>query len=785
MRAKVLLALLLFIGLATAQFIQLNDTNSGNVGDSYVDSANAGTNYGTATTMKVYTAATYQTSYIAFYLGGLSYPSNAQIIDAELWVWKADTTGVSTTLNCLNTTYFSESTLTWSNRPSALTLQQAVASGTGNGAWISFNVTNGTQAALYNANQTVYLTMNTSSLLWDFYTKDNADTAHRPQLNVTYTSGQLKPATGLVGYWMFDDDSGVQAFDSSGNGNIGTLVNSPTWTTGKNYQTPYALNFPGTNQYVNFGNSSLFNLVSGNNMTISFWIDTTESNTRDIITKFGASWYLIRLGSPTVGKVYAQFYDGSHGADSSSSIAVNDGAWHHVAVEYNAVSGQISIFIDGVDRSVVSDSYASLGVSNIMNLLLADGVASGGYLKGTTDEVKIWNNSQSASQVMAEYTNYCPLNNINITVYNESLASQSVVFNLDASNTTSTFSYNHANPFTDYYCNSTFPSGSATISISNTSFYSPRYYYSTITYAGSYNLSAYLLPLNDLYATSTTIYVHDSSGSSVVGGTVSMYKQISGIWTLMAQDTTDSIGGIYFNLDSQTMYELVATDSCCVQTSLTLQPTQPVYTISMARSSTSNQSIFNFSMSGVSWNVTPSSYIIAGTQNFNLSIYNTNNDFEFWGMKVSYNGSQQYISNQTTSLGGAVNYTMNASDTTDNSINVSIFFKRINGTYFDPTYQYWGYSPSVYNYTLLNAFANIGTSGLSPLTKGIIAVVFITCIAGYVGTAVSFSGGVVLELLGLWFFNSMGYIEIVPLLMLTLIGAGLIYNRHFALTPVG
>jgi len=43
----------------------------------------------------------------------------------------------------------------------------------------------------------------------------------------------------------------------------------------------------------------------------------------------------------------------------------------------------------------------------------------------------------------------------------------------------------------------------------------------------------------------------------------------------------------------------------------------------------------------------------------------------------------------------------------------------------------------------------------------------------------------VLELLGLWFFNSMGYIEIVPLLMLTLIGVGLIYNRNFALTPVG
>jgi hypothetical protein len=405
---------------------------------------------------------------------------------------------------------------------------------------------------------------------------------------------------------------------------------------------------------------------------------------------------------------------------------------------------------------------------------------------GRIDEVKVWNRTLSDTEILNESFHYCPLNPISIVAYNET-SSAFITSSLVVSNSTSTFSWSPttASGFSDYSCNSSFPVGSITTAVSNTSCYSPRNYYTTLTYGGSYGLAAYLLPLNDLYANPTTIYVKDTAGSSVVGAVVSIYKQIALVWTMMAQDTTDSLGGTYFNLDSQTMYELFATDDCCTTTSLTLQPTQPVYTITMARGSTSNQSIFNFSMSGVSWNVTPSGYLIAGTQNFNLSIYNTNNDFEFWGMKVSYNGSQQYISNQTTSLGGFVNYTMNASDTTDNSINVSIFFKRINGTYFDPTYQYWGYSPSVYNYTLLNAFANIGTSGLSPLTKGIIAVVFITCIAGYVGTAVSFSGGVVLELLGLWFFNSMGYIEIVPLLMLTLIGVGLIYNRNFALTPVG
>jgi hypothetical protein len=38
---------------------------------------------------------------------------------------------------------------------------------------------------------------------------------------------------GLIGYWKLDDKSGLVAVDSSGNGNTATLINGPTWTTGR------------------------------------------------------------------------------------------------------------------------------------------------------------------------------------------------------------------------------------------------------------------------------------------------------------------------------------------------------------------------------------------------------------------------------------------------------------------------------------------------------------------------------------------------------------------------
>jgi hypothetical protein len=67
-------------------------------------------------------------------------------------------------------------------------------------------------------------------------------------------SGQtcaLDPAScmdkGLVGYWNMDEGGGLIANDKSGNGNKGTLVGGPKWTTGKNGG---ALQFDGKNDYI-------------------------------------------------------------------------------------------------------------------------------------------------------------------------------------------------------------------------------------------------------------------------------------------------------------------------------------------------------------------------------------------------------------------------------------------------------------------------------------------------------------------------------------------------------
>jgi hypothetical protein len=83
-----------------------------------------------------------------------------------------------------------------------------------------------------------------------------------------YTS--LEP--GLVGYWKLDEGIGTTAYDSSGNGNDGTLVNGPTWVDGRFGK---ALSFDGVDNMVNAPNSSLWNFGTGD-FTMGAWINTKD-----------------------------------------------------------------------------------------------------------------------------------------------------------------------------------------------------------------------------------------------------------------------------------------------------------------------------------------------------------------------------------------------------------------------------------------------------------------------------------------------------------------------------
>ncbi len=88
----------------------------------------------------------------------------------------------------------------------------------------------------------------------------------------------IGPIEGLVGWWKFDETSGIVAYDSSGNGHDGNLTNGPTWTNGK---IGGALSFDGFDDLVTLGN------VTGGllDLTLSAWVKTNDQRSESTVWK--------------------------------------------------------------------------------------------------------------------------------------------------------------------------------------------------------------------------------------------------------------------------------------------------------------------------------------------------------------------------------------------------------------------------------------------------------------------------------------------------------------------
>jgi hypothetical protein len=147
---------------------------------------------------------------------------------------------------------------------------------------------------------------------------------------LSYGSNQalfpLYTTSGLVGYWNFDEVTGTIAYDKSGNGNNGTLLNGPTWTSGK---VGGGLVFNNLNSYVSVLSASSLK-YSGGDFTVSVWKNGTETDQVSVISKpwNGSGQYNYRIFCNGNGNVGVSL-NGATGW-STSWIFVEKNQWYNV-----------------------------------------------------------------------------------------------------------------------------------------------------------------------------------------------------------------------------------------------------------------------------------------------------------------------------------------------------------------------------------------------------------------------------------------------------------------------
>ena len=237
-------------------------------------------------------------------------------------------------------------------------------------------------------------------------------------INVSTTdsaSGFIDWNRSLVGYWRFQEGSGIYANDTSTYGNNGTLHgfdctsldcnSSSGWTSAGKFGR--GLVFDGVDDYVEIPNDESLN-ITGNEITIEAWIYRKQDS--------GQWERLISKDDDNTDYIYAMQIRADTDAikfelDTQTTAGILNGntpistnQWYHVTGVYNG--SQIILYLNGV-----VDANASLSGSintSSGNLYIGRLRSAGSYyysFNGIIDEVRIWNRALTPEEINASYHN--------------------------------------------------------------------------------------------------------------------------------------------------------------------------------------------------------------------------------------------------------------------------------------------------------------------------------------------------------------------------------------------
>jgi predicted nucleotidyltransferase len=204
--------------------------------------------------------------------------------------------------------------------------------------------------------------------------------------------------TGLVGYWKFDENTGTTTADSSGNNNSGTLVNSPTWITGKYTK---AIEYNGTTQYVNFPSLPSVSVP----YSVSAWIKPQAlGSPQTFLSLRGSNTYpIFNLHSNNKLLAYSGADKYRYGSKVFSSADLN--LWWHVVflVVDSASLTNWKVYLNGVDNT----GTAASNTGTFYNPSLAGTIGNSGvgrnYFQGGIDDVRIYNRILTPEEISGLY----------------------------------------------------------------------------------------------------------------------------------------------------------------------------------------------------------------------------------------------------------------------------------------------------------------------------------------------------------------------------------------------
>src|SRR3990167_453699 len=241
------------------------------------------------------------------------------------------------------------------------------------------------------------------------------------EVSALYQSGAVKFQApnnkGLVGYWSFNEGTSTIALDYSGNNNKGTLTSMASPSTPTSGWNPgrlgKALNFDGSNDYVDAGSGGSLDLGGLTAMSASVWfkpgtsLGTTNNNKMVLSREDGTANCQYRLGYRPVSTSNRWRFivrTGGTGCTGTSQIVNgvteidNTSKWYHVVGIYDGTN--IKLYVNGALDATAAGS-GSINTDATTPFLI--GKYTTNTIFGLIDEVRIYNRALSAGEVAALY----------------------------------------------------------------------------------------------------------------------------------------------------------------------------------------------------------------------------------------------------------------------------------------------------------------------------------------------------------------------------------------------
>ena len=215
--------------------------------------------------------------------------------------------------------------------------------------------------------------------------------ANSAQVSATPLAALSTPT--LLALYKFESGD---AMDRSARGQDGAVTGGVTFATAGKVDGA-AATFDGVNGSIQIP------AEVATDFSIAFWMKTTSTGGA------GAQWWngsglvdgevpgaAADFGTSLVGTKVA-FGIGNPDTTIMSASAVNDGAWHHIAVTRNGASGAMQLYFDG---TLQASATGPTGPRTAPTTLRIGSIQTGfGYYNGSLDEVRLYNYALAAADV--------------------------------------------------------------------------------------------------------------------------------------------------------------------------------------------------------------------------------------------------------------------------------------------------------------------------------------------------------------------------------------------------